>query len=308
MFKKKKSNTRYMRRKTDHKLHLQVSSPRIVLFQSLKAMRGVLKVSLIVALLGVAGFYSYSYVRNHFLSNQEFALRHLELSTNGYLNESEVAEIAGITPSGTIFSFDPNEAESRLLARPEIVSANVQRSYPDTVKITLMERIPVAWVACPDLGMAGRNPLSGILMDADGVTFKCQGKLWEIARDLPVIEVANAQPHEFQLGEKMTHKDAVRALALVKLVNQTVDGDWWVKRVEVMNFYSLQLISNDQVEAIFGMYEHERQLDDLIAARKHAEETKRDLEWINLLPKHNIPGRFKTPNALSSSGVTSVND
>lgn len=303
MFKKKKSNTRY---KADYKLHLQVSSPRIVFFQSLKVLRGVLKVSILLGLLGAAGFYGYSSIQNHFLTSEEFALRHLELQTNGFLDKSEVAQISGIDPAGTIFGFDPNEAEQRLLARPEIVTATVQRSYPDTVKVTIVERVPVAWIASPVLGLAGRNPFSGRLMDADGVIFKCQGQLWEIARNLPVIALADAQPHEFELGQQMTHKDAMRALALVKLINATSDIEWWVNRVEVINFYSLQVISNDKVEAIFGMYEHERQLDDLIAARKHAVESKRELEWINLLPKHNVPGRFKTPSALSSSGVKSV--
>lgn len=308
MFKKKKSNTRYTRQKTDNKLRLQVSSPRIVFFQSLKAMKGVFKISLVLALLGAGSFYGYNYIQNHFLTSEEFALQSLELETNGFLSKSEAAEIAGIDPSGTIFSFDLEEAEASLMVRPEIVSADVQRHYPDTVKIALNERVPVAWIACPSLGMAGRNPLSGILMDADGVTFKCQGNLWEVARNLPVIDVGTAEEHEFQLGEKMLHKDAVRALALVKLINETVNENWFVKRVAVKNFYSLQVISNDQVEAIFGMYEHERQLSDLIAARRHAEETDRELEWINLIPKHNIPGKFKTPTMLSDGGEIGVND
>ena len=308
MFKKKKSNTRYTRQKTDNKLRLQVSSPRIVFFQSLKAMKGVFKISLVLALLGAGSFYGYNYIQNHFLTSEEFALQHLELETNGFLSKSEVAEVAGIDPSGTIFSFGLEEAETSLMERPEIVSADVQRHYPDTVKITLNERVPVAWIACPTLGMAGRNPLSGILMDADGVTFKCQGNLWEVARNLPVIDVGAAEEHEFQLGEKMLHKDAVRALALVKLINETVNENWFVKRVVVKNFYSLQVISNDQVEAIFGMYEHERQLSDLIAARRHAEETDRELEWINLIPKHNIPGKFKASTVLSDGGEIGVND
>ncbi|MFD2159239.1 cell division protein FtsQ/DivIB [Rubritalea tangerina] len=258
--------------------------------------------------LGAAGVYGTQYIRNHFLTNPEFALRHLELQTNGFLNESEVAEIAGINPSGTIFSFDIDEVEARLVERPEVVAAVVERRLPDTVKIQLTERVPVAWLACPKLGMAGRNPLSGILMDAEGVIFTCQGKLWDVARNLPVIEIAEAEAHEFPMGEKMVHKDAARALALIQLVTEEVRGSWEVKRVAVSNFYSLVLTSDDNVVATFGMYDHERQLGDLIAARAHAEQTGRELEWINLLPKHNIPGNFKAPAMHSDEGLTRVND
>lgn len=311
MFKRKKTNTRYTRytrERKDRMLHLQVSSPRIVMFQSLRAMRGVFKLILILALLAVGGWYSYSYVQNHFLTSSEFALRHLELKTNGYLNENEVAEIAQINPSGTVFSFDIDKAEARLLERPEIVSAAIERRLPDTVKVTIEERVPVAWVACPELGMAGRNPLSGVLMDAEGTIFKCQGALWEVARNLPVIEIKGADEEEFVLGQQMIHKETERALSLVNRINEEVQGEWTVKRVAVVNFYSLLVTSNDNVEATFGMYEHERQLNDLIAARRHAAETERELSWINLLPKHNIPGQFKEPASIADDGLTSVND
>ncbi|MFC5050968.1 cell division protein FtsQ/DivIB [Rubritalea spongiae] len=308
MFKRKKTNTRYTRARQDRMLHLQVSSPRIVMFQSLRAMRGVFKLALVLALLGVGGVYSYNYVQDHFLSSPEFSLRHLELKTNGYLNESEVAKIAQIDPSGTVFSFDIDEAEARLIARPEIVTAAIERRLPDTVRVTIEERVPVAWVACPKLAMSGRNPHSGILMDAEGIVFQCQGKLWDVARNLPVIEIHEAAKDEFELGGKMSHKEAERALSLVNLINEKVRGEWFVKRVAVVNFYSLQVTSNDEVEATFGMYEHERQLGDLIAARRHAAETDRELSWINLLPKHNIPGQFKEPASLSDDGLTSVND
>ena len=308
MFRKKQTNTRYVRQRSDRMLHLQVSSPRIVFFQSRKAIWGVFKICIVVAALGAAGIYGTHYVQNHFLTSPEFTLRHLELKTNGFLNESEVAKIAEIDPSGTIFSFDIDLAEARLIERPEVVSAVVERRLPDTVKITLTERVPVAWIACSKLGMAGRNPLSGMLMDADGVIFTCQGRLWDVARNLPVIDIGVAVAHELPLGEKMTHKDAARALSLLTLIDDVVKGEWTVKRVAVSNFYKLVITSNDDVEATFGMYEHERQLNDLIAARNHAKETGRELEWINLLPKHNIPGNFKEPSSQSNDGLTSVND
>ena len=308
MFRKKQMNSRYVRQRSDRMLHLQVSSPRIVFFQSRKAVWGIFKVVVILALLGAAGVYATRYVQNHFLTSEEFALRHLELKTNGSLNESEVAQIAEIDPSGTIFSFDIDLAESRLIARPEVVEAVVERRLPDTVKITLTERVPVAWIACPKLGMAGRNPLSGILMDVDGVIFRCQGALWDVARNLPVIDISAAEAHEFPLGEKMTNKDADRALALISRIDEVVKGEWKVKRVVVPNFYELVMTSNDDVEATFGMYGHERQLNDLIAARDHAKQTARQLESINLMPKHNIPGRFKEPTSQSNDGLTSVNE
>lgn len=308
MFKKKKSNTRYKRKRSDQMLELQVSSPRIMLHQTLKVLRSVLKISLVVGILGYGIFYLYQLSKNHFLTSDEFALHQLKLETNGFMNEAEVAEIAGIDSSGTIFAFDAEDAEKRLIERPEIVSASVRREYPHDVRVVLNERVPVAWLACRSLGVAGRNTHSGRLTDAKGVTFKCQGKLWEVAKNLPVIDIGKAEPHEVELGKKMQHKDAERALALLLLINESTEGAWWVKRIEVKNFYSLEVTSNDNLTATFGMYEHERQLADLQAARRHAEETNRSLEWINLLPKHNIPGKFKIEAPSEEEELTRAND
>lgn len=300
MFKRKKTNTRYQRRRSERQLHLQVSSPRIVFFQSLRALKGVTKLGLVTLFLVVGGIYASHAIQKHLKTNPEYSLRHLQVTPNPVLSVSRVAEIAEIDSDGTIFAVSIDDAEARLSARPEVVSVEVRRHLPDTIKVDLVVRQPVCWLACPTLGMAGRNPLSGILMDEEGVVFRCEGDLWTVARHLPVIEVTDGKKEEFHLGRKIAHADAKRALALIKLINTREISGWSVRRVKVIDFYQMLVVSDDQVDATFGMYEHERQLNDLLAARKHAKDKGKELSWINLLPRHNIPGNFKDIGTDSS--------
>lgn len=295
MFKKK---TARVRQRNDRKLQLQVSSPRIVLFQSLRALQGMIKLAAVLIIVGVGVWLGGRAIREHFVDNDEFLLRDLDVKTNGYLTYERVVEIGAIDLNGTIFQVDIDELERKLAERPEVVTAKVERKMPGKILVELQERVPVAWVACRQLGLAGRNPLSGILMDKDGVIFQCEGDLWEVAKDLPVIELLEAEEGAFIFGEKMNHKEAERALSLLKLIKDKLpeDAGWAVSRITIQNFYTMQVTSTDYVDATFDMYDHERQLNDLLAARRHAKDTGRELAWINLLPKHNIPGGFKGEN------------
>lgn len=307
MFRKKRQNTRYAREHSDRVLHLKVNSPRIVFFQSVRATKGILKFIVIVGILGFASFYGIRYLKQHFLTHDDFALRFLDLETNGSLTVNQVAEIAGISPEGTVFSFDIDEAQLKLSSRPEIVTATVERRLPDTVVVHIEERVPVAWLSCEDLSPLEGRMQHGLLVDAEGVVFRCQGeRLWEQARKLPLITLPEGQLNEFPLGEKVGHSEVLRALALINLIRVQADDTWSAERVKIVNFYSLELMTSGKVKAIFGMYEHERQLHNLLDAKKHARESNRELEWINLIPKHNIPGRFKQEekSALDESFIS----
>lgn len=296
MFKKKTTKVRH---KSDRKIQLQVSSPRIVFFQSLKALQGLIKLTAVLIIVGVGVWLGGRAIHEHFVNNEDFLLRDLDVKTNGYLTYERVVEIGGIDLDGTIFEVDIDELEQKLIDRPEVVTAKVERKMPGKILVEIQERVPVAWVACRQLGLAGRNPLSGILMDKDGVIFQCEGDLWDVAKDLPVIELLEAEEGSFKFGAKMNHKEAERALSLLQLIDSKLpeDADWAVSRITIQNFYMMQVTSTDHVDATFDMYDHERQLNDLLDARRHARETGRELAWINLLPRHNIPGGFKGENS-----------
>lgn len=292
----------------ERKLYLRVTSPRIVFYQCAAILKRIFKLLLVLGVIGGAGYYLTQSITKHLNTNEKFVLRHLDFESNGHMSAEEAAQIAGINLSESIFKVDIDVAEQRLRELPEVVSAEVERRLYDTIKVRVVERVPVAWVESSILKLKGRSQKEGLLIDEKGGLFLCGDSLWTVAQGLPVIVVKKADPDEFPLGAEMLHKDGKRALDLVNRVQQVPEKDWALDRVEVLNFYSLKATSNDGVEATFGMYEHERQLEDLLAARRHARETGRKLDWINLLPEHNIPGGFKVPKAVPVDGVSEEND
>jgi cell division protein FtsQ len=73
-----------------------------------------------------------------------------------------VREIAGIESGTPLLRVDVDAAEARVAALPQVASAEVTRGWPNSVVVTVVERVPVAIVGEP-----GRRSL----IDADGVLF-----------------------------------------------------------------------------------------------------------------------------------------
>ncbi len=303
---RKKATTRVRgkhRSKNDRVLHLKVSSPRIVFFQSLKALRGMTKTMIILAVVSVGIWYSYQAIYKHFNDNKEFAVHYVPVTDfGGYetkvLSKKRVWELSGIDFDGTIFQADLDEVESRLGLRPEVIRVKVTRKLPHTIEIKLEERVPIAWLSSTKLGLAGRSPYKGVLLDEHGVPFQSHMGFWHIAKILPVIQLSGTVENEFILGQKMTNKDAPRALDFVKKLQNIKMQGWSVDRVYVENYYTLNVLTTDGVQAQFSMYDHEVQLNKYILARNHALNHGEELAWIDLRPKTNNPCRYKSGGAV----------
>jgi len=310
MFKRKTSKLKQNKRtRHDRELVLNVTSPRIVFFQSLRAMRGMMKTALILLAVGSACWFGYQQIHDHFNNNEEFAIKHSKVTNfegnpTVVLPRLRVLEIAGVDLSGTIFSVDLDEAKRLLLERPEIEDVKVKRTLPNTIDIQIEERVPVAWLSCRELGLAGRSPHKGILLDDSGVSFLCEKDFWKAAKNLPVIQVSSSSQTEFPIGKKMRNADAERALSLVLKLREMKQQPWEIDRVKVENFYTLHVISKDGVIAVFGMHDHGRQLYQLILAREHAMKNHKEIAWIDLRPKMNIPMHYKGGGAVQQQSYT----
>lgn len=274
------------------KLHIKVSSPRIVMYQVMSGMGKGVKYFVLLALLALIGIGGYRGIQHLFHGNEKYNITEIKPVTNGLIDEERVSEITGVEIGQNIFKVDVDDVQSKLQELPEVITCDVERRLPGLLRIKIVERVPAVWIECETLGFPGRRN-GGVLADGNGITFPCEGALWEAARDLPVIVVKRAKSDAFQHGSKIKHADLLRALHLVRTFEAgNVRAEWLPERVVLINDYSIEAICNDGSRAIFGMYDHERQLDDFISIREHTLKTRRVVKVINLIPKKNIPVTF----------------
>jgi len=200
-----------------------------------------------------------------------------------------------IKKGATLFALRPKFIEEKLRELPEVIEVKVSCAFPNTLKIEMKESVPVAWIHAPTVDLYYRDRKDGLLVGEDGVLFPCEGEqLWNAAKNLPGISIKKVEEYDFRSGETMQHKDAKRAVSLIKLHQKKFqDKEWQLLTISVMNFYTLVAEYSDEVIATYGMYEHERQLEDLEDIREHAKGIGKEMKWVDLRPTDNIPGKYK---------------
>lgn len=68
----------------------------------------------------------------------------VEISGNAVIDDETIIDTAGLTPGGSLIGIDAGHARTRLEALPWVASARVQKFFPDTLAIDVVERKPYA--------------------------------------------------------------------------------------------------------------------------------------------------------------------
>jgi cell division protein FtsQ len=96
------------------------------------------------------------------LGSPLLTVRTVQVDGAAGLSEQQVVQTAGIAEGTPLVRVDTAAAAARVAALPQVASVEVTRGWPNTVVVTLAERVPVAVVT---EGGTRR------LVDADGVVF-----------------------------------------------------------------------------------------------------------------------------------------
>jgi cell division protein FtsQ len=91
-----------------------------------------------------------------------FALRTVNVQGLHRATEKELLRLAGIAPGTNLWSLDPSAVAQTMAAHPWVRTVEVTRSLPDTLRLRVEERTPVALASLGDL----------YVVDADGAPFK----------------------------------------------------------------------------------------------------------------------------------------
>lgn len=109
-----------------------------------------------------------------------FAVHHVSVSGEQSMSAAEIEAAAKVSFDTPLIEANLDQIRKRVQALPAVRSATVSRSWPQTISITVTERVPIAVVSSPS-GL--RN------IDASGVTF---GRMSRRPAGLPLIQLAGS--------------------------------------------------------------------------------------------------------------------
>ena len=147
---------------------MRADAPRRVLGKRQRARRWLLRLRMLgkwcfgLLLCGAvawAGYTAYIWV----CSAGYFRLRTVHITGNHTLTEPEIHYLLALTPETTLLQLDLPRMGARLERHPYVKAVTLQRVFPDTLNVTLEERVPF-------LGVFSAG--SGVLVDTEGVALR----------------------------------------------------------------------------------------------------------------------------------------
>ncbi len=143
------------------------------------------------------------------------ALRSLPISTDGVLSREEIEQTAGVRFGQNVLALDLPLLQERLTRHPRIQSAAVERILPDTLRIEVRERIPIARVVV----LAINGFRVSYLLDDQAVVMlpieKGRGNAEAIDSEATLPLVTGADPSDLVLGHATAQADLNAALRLL---------------------------------------------------------------------------------------------
>lgn len=302
----KRQTTRRRHSQRPKVLEVRVMSPRIAWFGFLRFLGTAAKLGCVIAALTAAGWGVWRGIQHAFFQNPDFRLQIIDLNENPVIDELEAAAAMGIDLAArpNLFEIDVDKAADELAAQPGVAEARVERHLPATLVLRVVPRTPKAWLACPELGIAGERRSGGLLVDGDGIAYPCPPLQFEDAEPLPVVILPPSEEHALAAGKAVRHPELARCFRLIDAARDTdPEAVRWIESVHQKNEWSLVLTTRAGTAATFSLGDHQRQIDNLRAALDHAGEKGYEIATINLIPKYNIPitlrdGEAPPPRAI----------
>jgi len=216
------------------------ASGRIV-NQPKPAARGVVRglklllASVVVAIVGVGlGLILYF--------TPAMSARNIVVTGIGSVSREEVLDAARVRPGTPLLQINTNQVADRVAAIRRVASARVQRQYPSALRITVVERVPVAVKDFSD----GPH-----LFDRDGVDFATAPP----PPALPYIDVADPGP-----------SDPATKAALQVLIALRPEVAGQVGRIAAPSVASITLTLNDGRVVIWGTTDRTEEKAEKLAA------------------------------------------
>src|SRR6266704_2896756 len=286
------SNLR-QRRRQQHVLDVKVRSRRVTQH---RIRRGLVVLSRVVL---VAGLCSAFYVgaregaRRLFFENPDYQVKIIELQTDGTLQREQVLKAADLREGENSFSVNLARVHDRIQQLPQVDEVQVVRKLPGEIDIRVVERKPVAWITSDKQISDPFASDVAFLVDARGVLMK-EKKLFPEYLGLPLILGCSSE--SLEAGKVVESLEAKTALELLRLSTRSfMQTRFQIREIDVSKSYCLLVTDKNHARVTFALNDLEAQLQRLEQFLVYCDDSKQELETVNLLVQRNIPVTFAKP-------------
>jgi cell division septal protein FtsQ len=290
------------RRRQQHLLDVKVRSRRATQHRIRNALALVSRVTLVALVCGAVYVGAREAARRLFFENPDYQLKTIELQTDGTLQREQVLKAADLREGENIFSVNLARVRDRIQELPQIDDVEVIRKMPSEIDVRIVERKPVAWLTSDKEISDPFVSDAAFLIDARGVLMK-QKKLLPEYLGLPLILGCSSE--SLEAGKVVESSEAKAALELLRLSSRSfMQMRFQIREIDVSKTYCLVVTDKNRTRVTFGLNDLETQLQKLEQFLVYCDNSKQELETLNLVVQRNIPVTFTdTPTAVINDTI-----
>ncbi len=287
------SNVR--RRRQQHVLDVKVRSRRVTQHRIRRGLVVLSRVVLVAGLCGAVYVGAREAARRLFFENRDYQLKTIELQTDGTLQREQVLKVADLREGENIFSVNLGRVHDRIQQLPQVDEVQVVRKLPTEIDIHVVERKPVAWITSDKEISDPFVSDAAFLVDARGVLMR-EKKLLPEYLGLPLILGCSSE--SLEAGKVVESLEAKTALELLRLGTRSfMQMHFQIREIDLSKSYCLLVTDKNRTRVTFGLNDLETQLQRLEQFLVYCDDSKQELETVNLVVQRNIPVTFATPPA-----------
>jgi cell division septal protein FtsQ len=237
-----------------------------------------------------------------FFENPDYQLKQIDVQTDGSLQREQILKTADLHEGENIFRVNLAQVHDRLQQLPQVDEVQVMRELPGEIDIKISERKPIAWITSEKEISDPFASDAAFLVDARGVLMK-EKKLLPEYLGLPLI--SGCASESLDAGKVVASSEAKAALDLLRLSTRSfMQTRFQIREINLSKGYCLLVTDKNRTRVTFGFDNIDMQLQRLEQFLIWADDSKHEIETVNLLVQRNIPVTFsKTAAAVINETI-----
>jgi cell division septal protein FtsQ len=287
------SNSR--QRKQQHLLDVKVRARKATQHRNRRVLVFISKIALTAAICAGIYFGARIGMRRFFFENPEYRLAMIDVQTDGTLQRDQVLKTADLREGENIFQVNLAQVHRVLQQLPQVDEVEVVRKLPGEIDIRILERKPIAWITSEKQISDPFQSDVAFLLDARGVLMK-EKKLLPEYLGLPLITGCTSE--SLEPGKIVQSVEAKAALELLRLsAGSFMQTRFQIREIDASKGYCLVVTDKNHTRVTVGFDHLEKQIQRLEQFLVYADDSRHEIETVNLLVQRNIPVTFMKPAA-----------
>jgi cell division septal protein FtsQ len=277
-------------RRQQHLLDVKVRSKKATQHRNHRILVITSKVALAIVTMASLVFGVRYGARRLFFENPDYRLSKITVQTDGTLLREQVLKVAELQEGENIFRVNLARVRDSLQQLPQVDEVQVVRIMPAEIDIQISERRPIAWITSENAMTDPFASEAAFLVDARGVLMKEKKLLPEYLGLPAIVGCAN---ESLGAGLTVSSYETKAALELLRLSTRSfMQTRFQIREIDLSKGYCLLVTDKNHTRVTFGFDNIDAQLQRLEQFLVYCDDSKQELETVNLLVQRNVPVTF----------------